>query len=130
MAPTPTASAEPVHRDAGLRALHRQRRALLIQAPWLFASAALLVLGAGRLEGAGVDLQFLFLAVAGVFSLAAVHFVDELCTLLGHECPRCARSFFGEPPESLPSPLRRRCHHCGQGLPGVAAARRPRSDAR
>lgn len=108
--------------------LHRDRRGLLAQIPWLCASAGVLVLGAGFLAESAADLQFLFLATTGLFSLAAIHFVDELCTLLDRTCPRCAEHFFGAWPEHAPSPMRRRCAHCQLGLPGVPAARPPRDD--
>lgn len=102
-----------------LQALHRERRALLVQAPWIVASAVGLVVGAGALVDAPLDLQFLLLAGAGVFSLAAVHWVDELCTLLSRECPRCAEPFFGDGKAAPPWPLRRRCSHCRIALPGT-----------
>ncbi len=103
-----------------LARLSRKRRSLLVQAPGLLASAAVLVLGAGALAENPLDLQFLFLAATGLFSLAAIHFVDEVCELLSCECPRCAKAFFGEAPDHAPSPFRRRCAHCGVGFADAA----------
>jgi hypothetical protein len=80
------------------------------------ASGALLVLGAGGLDGAPPDLQFCFLAAVGLFSLAAIHVVDEITAILHAECPRCAARFFGVAPERVPSPFRRRCCGCGATL--------------
>lgn len=99
-----------------LQRLGQRRRALLIQSAMMAASAAVLVLGAGSLDGSPIDLQFLFLSATGLFSLATIHWVDEVCTILESECPCCAGHFFGTPPETVPSPLRRHCSHCGAGL--------------
>jgi hypothetical protein len=99
-----------------LHQLGRRRRALLLQAAAMAGSGVALVIGAGGLDGAPLDLQFLFLSATGLFSLAAIQLVDELCGMLGTECPRCADRFFGRLPEHLPWPLRRRCSHCGLGL--------------
>lgn len=99
-----------------LRELGLRRRSLLLQAGCMAASGALLVVGAGGLGGAPPDLQFCFLAVVGLFSLAAVHVVDEITAILHAECPRCAARFFGVAPERVPSPFRRRCSSCGTPL--------------
>jgi len=99
-----------------LRALDVRRRSLLAQAAAMAASGVVLVVGAGGLEGAPGDLQFLFLAAVGLYSLAAVHVVDAITEVLHAECPRCAGAFFGAPPERVPSPFRRRCSDCGVPL--------------
>jgi len=120
MESAPTGSAHPVpSASAELRALGLRRRSLLAQAGWMTASGVVLVLGAGGLDGAPADLQFLFLAAAGIFSLAAIHVVDEITAILHAECPRCAGRFFGVAPERLPSPFRRRCCRCGTELVDV-----------
>ena len=105
--PVPSARAE-------LRSLALRRRALLAESGLVLASAGLLVTGAGGLDAAPPDLRFLFLAGTGLFSLAAIHWVDELAEILGAECPRCAERFFAAA-RRIPW-LRRRCTHCGIGL--------------
>ena len=116
MESAPTGSASPAPSAATeLRELGLRRRSLLAQAACMAISGAMLVLGAGGLDGAPADLQFCFLAVVGLFSLAAVHVVDEITAILHAECPRCAERFFGVAPERVPSPFRRRC--CGCGVP-------------
>jgi len=111
-------SDEPVlSARAELRSLALRRRALLAESGLVLASAGLLVAGAGGLDSAPADLRFLFLAGAGIFSLAAIHWVDELASILGTECPRCAAPFFSA------SPLRRRCTHCGLALDDSADGR-------
>jgi len=120
MESAPIGSAHPASSArAELRALGLRRRSLLAQAGGMTASGVVLVLAAGELEGAPADLQFLFLAAAGIFSLAAIHVVDEITAILHAECPRCAGRFFGSMPERLPSPFRRRCCGCGAGLADV-----------
>jgi len=99
-----------------LRQLDTRRRAVLGHTTLMALSGALLVFAAGNLPGAPADLQFLFLAATGLFSLASVHAVEEVVTILQAECPRCAGRFFGRGPESLPSPLHRRCGQCGVAL--------------
>ena len=101
---------------AELRSLSHRRRGLLLQALPMAVSGAGLVIGAEGLEAAPADLRFLFLAATGLFSLAVVHWVDEVAAILHAECPRCAGRFFGVPPEAVPSPLRRRCCQCGLPL--------------
>jgi len=109
-------SAEPVlSARSALRNLARRRRALLVQGLLVVATGGLLVVGASGLDSAPWDLAFLFLAGAGIYSLAAVHVVDELASILCIECPRCAAPFFGGE-GLLPSPLRRRCSHCRVAL--------------
>lgn len=100
---------------AELRSLALRRRALLAQSGLVISSAALLVTAAGGLDTAPGDLRFLFLSGTGLFSLAAIHWVDELASVLDAECPRCAERFFARS-RRLPSPLRRRCGHCGVAL--------------
>lgn len=114
MASAPTGSAHPAPSAASeLRQLDVRRRSLLSQAVLMAASGVVLVLGAGGLDGAPIDLQFLFLAATGLFSLAAVHVVDGIVAILHAECPRCAGRFFGVVPDRVPSPFRRRCCDCG-----------------
>ena len=115
---TPVESATVASTASELRRLDVRRRGLLIQAALMSLSAVVLVLGAGGLDGAPLDLQFLFLAATGLFSLASVHVVDEIVSILHADCPRCASRFFGVVPEQLPSPLRSRCSHCGIALSG------------
>lgn len=103
-----------VHHE--LRDLEQRRRALLVQAGLMSVSGVGLVLGAAGLEAAPLDLRFLFLAATGLFSLAAIHWVDETVSMLHAECPRCASRFFGVAPETIPWPLRSRCSHCGLTL--------------
>jgi hypothetical protein len=123
MESAPSGSADPVPSAATeLRALGLRRRSLLGQAGFMAASGVVLVLGAGGLEGAPIDLQFLFLAATGLFSLAAVHVVDGITAILHAECPRCAGRFFGVAPERVPSPFRRRCCGCGLELIGGEAS--------
>jgi hypothetical protein len=107
---------------AELRSLALRRRALLAESGLVIATAGLLVAGAGGLDAAPADLRFLFLAGTGLFSLAAIHWVDELAEILGAECPRCAERFFAAA-RRLPSPLRRRCTHCGVALEEPADGR-------
>ena len=103
-----------VHHE--LRDLDQRRRGLLTQALLMAISGVGLVLGAGGLDAAPLDLRFLFLAATGLFSLAAIHWVDETVSMLHVECPRCAERFFGVAPETIPSPLRSRCSACGLTL--------------
>lgn len=100
---------------AELRSLALRRRALLAESGLVIACAGLLVAGAGGLDAAPADLRFLFLTATGLFSLAAIHWVDDLASILGAECPRCAGRFFGASRRIL-SPLRRHCTHCGVAL--------------
>jgi hypothetical protein len=113
--PTDPAAAVP-SAAAELRGLEQRRRGLLCEIVFVVASGAVLFHGAAVVESAPLDLRFLFLAATGLFSLATIHAVDELVAMLHAECPRCADRFFGAVPRSLPSPLRRRCSHCGVAL--------------
>jgi hypothetical protein len=101
-----------------LRSLEQRRRGLLAEMGFVVASGAVLLRGAAAIESAPLDLQFLFLAATGLFSLATIHAVDEFVAMLHAECPRCSDRFFGAVPRSIPSPLRRRCSHCGVALSG------------
>jgi len=117
MAPRPTQSAPATESASSqLERLDVRRRGLLTQIAFMGLTGVALVFGAGGLDGAPLDLQFLFLAATGLFSLASVQVVDEALSILHSECPRCAGRFFGLAPDQLPSPLRKRCSHCGIAL--------------
>lgn len=114
MESAPTGSARPAPtRASELRRLDIRQRSLAAQVTFMVGSAIVLVFGAGGVDGAPHDLQFLFLASTGLFSLATIHVVDDLISILHTECPRCAGHFFGVAPERVPSPFRRRCCDCG-----------------
>lgn len=117
MESAPTGPARPAPtRASELRRLDIRQRSLIAQVALMVASAGVLVFGAGGLDGASHDLQFLFLASTGLFSLATIHVVDDVASILHTECPRCAGRFFGVAPERVPSPFRRRCCGCGVAL--------------
>ena len=117
MESAPTGSAHPAPtRASELHRLDMRQRSLVLQVALMTASAIVLVLGAGRVDGAPHDLQFLFLVSAGLFSLATIHVVDDVASILHTECPRCAGRFFGVVPERMPSPFRRHCSDCGIGF--------------
>ena len=99
-----------------LRNLARRRRAVLVQLLCMGGCAGLLVGSSPYLKHAPADLLALFMVGVALFSLAAIHFIEQLVSILHTECPRCTQFFFGTPPEETPSPLRKTCTHCGLRL--------------